>query len=108
MELEGLCTWDENLPDDQNAGCREYPDQPFGIWAEVVRWSPNGSMIAASVGSDMVVWDATSGGLLFAETGDPEWFFVADAIYTPDSRHLVVSGVGDGLRILSTEGLGRS
>lgn len=102
VELDGLCTWDADLPEDQQEGCREYPDQPFGIQTELVRWSPDGSMIAAAVGAEMAVWDSSSGRLLFAEAVDPGRIFAADAIFTPDSQRLVVSGVPDGLRVLST------
>jgi WD40 repeat protein len=102
VQLEGLCTWDASLPDDQHDGCEEFPDEPFGILAELVRWSPDGSMIAAAVGAEMAVWDTSSGRLLFTEAVDPGRIFVADAIFTPDSRHLVVSSVPDGIRVLSS------
>jgi WD40 repeat protein len=109
VQLDGLCTWDDALSEEEDqAGCREYPDQPFGVWADVVRWSPDGSMITAAVDREMAVWDASSGRLLFAEPVRPEGS-VIDAIFTPDSRHLVVSGVGsgsgprDGLRVFSTQ-----
>jgi WD40 repeat protein len=59
-------------------------------------------MIAAAVGAEMAVWDASSGRLLFAEPADPGRMFAADAIFTPDSRRLVVTGVPDGIRVLST------
>lgn len=104
VELEGLCTWDAELPDERQDGCRAFPEQPFGIQAELVRWSPDGSMIAAAVGAEMAVWDASSGRLLFAEDVDPGRIFAADAIFTPDSRRLIVSGVPDGVRVLSTVG----
>jgi WD40 repeat protein len=102
VELDGLCTWDAALPDDEQEGCREYPERPFGIRAELIRWSPDGSMIAAAVGAEMAVWDAAAGRLLLAEDVDPGRIFAADAIFTPDSRRLVVSGVPDGARVLST------
>lgn len=102
VELEGLCTWDAALADDEPDGCSAYPEQPFGIQAGLVRWSPDGSMIAAAVGAEMAVWDASSGRLLFAEDVDPGRIFAADAIFTPDSQNLVVSGVPDGIRVLST------
>jgi len=102
VELDGLCTWDAESPDEEQEGCREYPEQPFSIQAELVRWSPDGSMIAAAMGAEMAVWDASSGRLLFAEDVDPGRIFAADAMFTSDSRRLVVSGVPDGIRVLST------
>ena len=46
------------LPPEQQEGCATYPEQPFGIQAVRLRWSPDGTMIAAAAGTTVVVWDA--------------------------------------------------
>jgi WD40 repeat protein len=102
VTLEGLCRWDEVLPEDEQPDCQPYPEVPFAAEVTMIRWSPDGSMIAASLPDAMAVWDAESGRLLSTEQPDPDRNKVVDAIFTPDSRRLVVSG-WDGLTVLSAE-----
>ena len=105
LELEGLCGWDavSELPAEQQDGCRPYPDPPFLLHADRVTWSPDGTTIAATVNSEMVVWDANTGDLLFTEEPDPERLHTVDIIFTPDSSQLVATAGDWTLRALSTD-----
>ncbi len=72
--------------------CAAYPETPFQIFAQEVQWSPDGTMIAAVDQVDMyvVVWDARDGHLVFKGPTYPDRG-VKQVIFTPDSKHLVVS-----------------
>jgi WD40 repeat protein len=62
---------------------------PFDIFA--VQWSPDGRMIAAvGWGGSLVVWDAHDGHVVFTGPMYPDRA-VSAVVFTPDSRHLVVS-----------------
>jgi hypothetical protein len=104
VELEGLCTWDASspLPPEQQEGCAAYPEEPFGIWAWRLKWSPDGTMIAAAADTTVVVWDANTGALLYAEDPDPARRGIADVIFTPDSSVLAATSNDAKDRLIST------
>ena len=104
VELEGLCTWDaaSPLPPEQQEGCAAYPDQPFGISAWRLKWSPDGTMIAAAADTTVVVWDADTGALLYAEDPDPARLGIADVIFSPDSQLLIATSNDAKDRLIST------
>ena len=104
-ELTGTCDWSgaqERPPD----GCERFPETPFPVWAETIRWSPDGRMIAVLDGwaidggpdRNVVVWDASTGELIFRAPGPDEgvdregnpavWW---DTTFTPDSSSLLIS-----------------
>ena len=105
LELQGTCEWDSNVPPDEQPGCQTYPKTPFafGLPSESLRWSPDGTMIAAvsnTTGSDvdghLVVWDAQDGHVIFTGPADPKQG-VNQVMFTPDSKGLVVSYFTTGL-----------
>jgi WD40 repeat protein len=96
-ELQGLCSYQNLVDSPENVGeCRAFPETPFPIWASRLRWSPDGSLIAAvphpspGWGGFVAVWNARDGTLLPTKRLD-DGLFVEDAIFTPDSKHLIVS-----------------
>jgi WD40 repeat protein len=101
-ELDGLCRWDFNrarLEGRVATGeCEPFPTSPFPIHVLSARWSPDGAMIVATDHHDadgfVAVWRATDGALLYRSPAGGVRAF--DAIFTPDSRHLVVSFFGTG------------
>ena len=110
-ELEGLCTWDFeraiSVPRKESGACAAFPTPPFPIHILSVQWSPDGTMIAATDHHDadgfVAVWRAADGALIYR---GPEHAAesVFDAIFTPDSRSLVLSYFGSGrLQALSTD-----
>jgi WD40 repeat protein len=103
--LEGLCWWDDaiDVPPPQQVGCHVAPATPFPFWAKRIRWSPDGSMIAAGDIDNVAVWDASSGSLLHVE---PRWpgppppnplLFDDDLVFTDDSSRLLISFGSDSL-----------
>ncbi|HEX5589472.1 MAG TPA: LuxR C-terminal-related transcriptional regulator [Candidatus Limnocylindrales bacterium] len=123
--LDGLCQYDNAapLPYENVGDCRRFPETPFPIWPWQLRWSPDGSMIAAADQSNswfVAVWDAETGELLspartellsadrlakLAPNPTTEELASAelvawDVIFSPDSRSLLVSydggAEGDG------------
>jgi len=108
LELEGLCTYENSETSPENRDeCRAFPNRPFPIWAYRLRWSPDGRMIAAvpppamGWGGFVAVWSADDGSLL--PTGrTATGLFAHDAIFTPDSRHLLVSYFGGTIQAIST------
>ena len=107
VELEGLCTWNalaaDRLPREQTGRCKAYPERPFPMWARMIRWSPDGRMIAVIDGYDksVTVWDARTGLLL--PTGPPRDERARSLIFTPDSKGLIVSLADDTVQLVSTE-----
>ena len=109
VELEGLCSWDAASPIDaaQQPGCTAYPQAPFGISAQRLTWSPDGTMIAAVAadavdGDAIVVWDATTGALLYADQPDPDRRSVFDVRFTPDTEQLLTTSNDQKHRVIST------
>ncbi|HEY3485075.1 MAG TPA: hypothetical protein VGK49_06805, partial [Ilumatobacteraceae bacterium] len=107
VELQGLCTWDtaSEVPAPQQPGCAAYPEPPFGISTQRLKWSPDGAMVATVAGDDdgrdvVAVWDAQTGALLHAES--PERDGVADVHFTPDSALLSMTPNHKDHRVLST------
>lgn len=68
------------------------PDLPWRI-----RWSPDGSKIAAPHGEHLAVWDAASGRLLWTQNVAVDTW-MSDFLFTPDSAKIIVP---DGLAIMS-------
>ncbi len=68
--LQGVCRidWMSLIPPDEQPGCHAYPQAPFPFAVDNVRWSPDGTMIAAGDGwkGYVAVWDARDGRLLFS------------------------------------------
>jgi class 3 adenylate cyclase/WD40 repeat protein len=101
VDLQGLCPYDatSSTPRDQQPGCMTFPRTPFGFWTEEIRWSPDGSMIAAVDGGGyersgyLAVWDAHDGRLLFSAPPRPPGgqAVIPRIIFTPDSKGLLVS-----------------
>ena len=104
VELDGACIWDaaSSTPPDRQPGCAPYPQQPFVIAPSRLAWSPDGTMIAAASGTAVVVWNAESGSLLFADEPDATRVAVADMIFSPDSQVLLVASNDENVRVLST------
>ena len=102
VKLDGLCTWDAGLstPPAAQSGCNQFSEEPPAQRAWRLRWSPDGTMIAATVDDGLAVWDAAGGSLMHAGRLDPT--YTVDLAFSPDSTNLVVTA--DGLiRILSTD-----
>jgi WD40 repeat protein/DNA-binding SARP family transcriptional activator len=104
VELQDLCTWDTASPQppEQQDGCREPPETPFGVWAWRLKWSPDGSMIAAASFDTVAVWDAETGALLFADRPDPARLGVADVIFSADGQVLLATSNDNRVRNFST------
>ena len=106
-ELSGLCSWDGALldagtPPEAQPGCRAYPDEPFPIQVDVLRWSPDGTMIAVidALKGFVAVWGAHDGRLLFRGPTDRS---ATDVVFSPDSRGLIVAHTTGLVETLSTE-----
>jgi WD40 repeat protein len=98
LELAGTCRWEwPQLPQEQD-GCELFPAQPFGVWPQRLRWSPDGSMIAMAFREGFAVWDADTGALLHTESTIGDGF---DAAFTRDSSRVTVTA-GRSIRTLST------
>jgi WD40 repeat protein len=67
------------------------PDEPDPPEAQRLRWSPDGTMIAAAMDTELAVWDAMSGSLLHRTTTDDENVGVVDVAFTPDSTQLIAT-----------------
>jgi WD40 repeat protein/DNA-binding SARP family transcriptional activator len=96
VRLDGMCTWDQQSPvppDDPHEGCERYPSTPFAMWAWRLKWSPDGTMIAAVTSPDIgfAVWDADTGAVRHIEPPDPTRQGIGDVIFTPDSSLLAVT-----------------
>jgi WD40 repeat protein len=102
VELEGVCTWDaaSAAPLDQQ-GCATSPEQPFPVRARRLKWSPDGTLIAAASDTTVVVWDAATGAMLYAEEPEPDRIRVADVMFTSDSSLLLTTSNDNGYRIIS-------
>jgi len=98
VELQGMCEWDAyTYPTGVGQpGCEAYPTTPFALilLSASLRWSPDGTMIAAVVSASglpedgrLVVWNARDGRLIYRGV-DPGGY---QAVFTPDSRGLVES-----------------
>lgn len=107
VELQGICWWDQDIG--ATGQCTVGTEPPFAFWANRLRWSPDGTMIAGvsalfqGTGVILGVWDATTGELLFVETGDTELGNHVDAVFSPDSARLVASYWGPMFRMFSTD-----
>jgi WD40 repeat protein len=91
VNLAGMCEWDASAALQEQA-CPTYPGQPFGLDPSRLRWSPDGSMVAAAEwwGGDFTsfyaVWDAHTGRLL---TDGRSAVATQDVIFSPDSDRLI-------------------
>jgi len=103
VELEGLCTWDDQLigeAEDAQPGCNQVPDPPFRFFAQELRWSGDGTRVvglngakactAASLcggaGGGFMVWDAASGRLLLADATA-----ASSSILSPDASEVIIA-----------------
>lgn len=113
VTLNGLCTWndaDQITPLDELPGCRPYPETPFALWSDRLRWSPDGHLIAAPSRGGTVVWDVATGELVFAEQAGrsrfvvnaPDSGYAFDVIFSADSSRIIASGDSE-MRVLSTD-----
>jgi WD40 repeat protein len=104
VELGGMCAWDTDLEREDDRACRRFPEEPFPFVEWAMRWSPDGTHIAAVDGIDgyLAVWEAETGTLVHA-VGAPEGSGHHDVQFSPDSRLLIASRT-DGLIVAwSTE-----
>jgi class 3 adenylate cyclase/WD40 repeat protein/energy-coupling factor transporter ATP-binding protein EcfA2 len=104
LPLDGLCTW-AGFDDREHYGdCRPFPNTPFPMFARSLRWSPDGSMIAAVDGKNgeeyMAVWDARDGKMIYRGMSDQP---VSDVIFSPDSKTIVVSHRAGTMDVLPTD-----
>jgi len=104
-ELTGTCDWN-GVQERPPEGCERFPETPFPVWAENIRWSPDGRLIAVLDGwaidgrpeANVAVWDASTGELIFTAPGPDQgvdregnpavWW---DTTFTPDSSSLLIS-----------------
>ena len=97
---------------EQQSGCKAYPATPFPLWARTIVWSPDGSMIAVVNAFDPAhqlteVWDAHDGRLLHADPPEKEHLAV-DAMFSPDSKELIIGHPGGVIEMLATDTWARS
>jgi WD40 repeat protein len=106
LKLQGICQYDQSLatPPEQQPGCAALPSTPFPFWARTIRWSPDGSMIAAIDANTQVtaVWDAHDGRLLHVDAPTEE-NGVADILFSPDSKLLLKAHPLGVLETVSTD-----
>jgi WD40 repeat protein/DNA-binding SARP family transcriptional activator len=67
------------------------------------KWSPDGTMIAAAIDTRVVVWNAETGALVYADTPDVGRISIADVIFSPDSSLLIATSNDGNHRVLSTQ-----
>ncbi len=102
VELDMPCTFGVRAPE-QSIQCPGPLDETAGIWTSRLRFSPDGTMIAAAVQGGLAAWDGVSGSLLFAQGTTNEQIAVADLVFSPDSKQLVTTYDGWAIRAFSTE-----
>jgi class 3 adenylate cyclase/WD40 repeat protein/KaiC/GvpD/RAD55 family RecA-like ATPase len=107
VNLQGLCEYYRTNPtesvlrqtrsDHGNPGCNDFPTAPFAMdsWqAHHSRWSPDGTMLVLVdlLEGYLGVWNTADGSIIGPSlaVNDPTQF-AYDAVFTPDSKHLVVS-----------------
>ena len=99
--MAGQCSWSLVVVApraEAGAGCRPYPEVPFGVWPGELRFSPDGRRLGL-VDEGVAVWDAADGRLLKALTfDDGPWSMV----FSPDGSEIVVSTFGCDLMAIST------
>jgi WD40 repeat protein/DNA-binding CsgD family transcriptional regulator len=105
LELDGMCATDEDLPDE--SPCKSFPNPPFSFWPLHVEFSPDGRLLTVvtqdSEGFGIAVWDATTGRLLAARTHADLDGDALGAIFTPDSKELLVTLRNGQILGISTE-----
>jgi WD40 repeat protein len=106
-EMEGLCRWDlaTAAPRIEAGHCNPFPETPFGLYNVVLEFSPNGQYLAAvdheGYEGYVAIWNAATGELVHAaDLPSAVW----GAVFSPDSRELIVSTVDGELIAISTEG----
>ena len=83
------------------------------MWARTIVWSPDGSMIAVVNAFDPahqlteVFWDARDGRLLHADPPEKEHLAV-DAMFSPDSKELIIGHPDGVIEMLATDTWARS
>jgi WD40 repeat protein len=103
VRLEGLCAYNVDretnlhLPA-ENPGCAEFPTEPFEMRAFRLRWSPDGSMLAAVDGTEgyWAVWNTGDGSLVSGAMGVARRL-AFDVLFTADSQNLIVSYTGSAV-----------
>lgn len=98
LELAGVCTVEMRVDGPDESACSEFPEPPFAFFSRALRWSPDGTMIAAVGMNQVIVWDASTGEVLFADSVPS-----GDLLFTPDSGELLVSGGDSQVVRISTE-----
>jgi WD40 repeat protein/DNA-binding SARP family transcriptional activator len=68
------------------------PGEPGDVGFDAA-FSPDGKLLAASRGTQLIVWDAASGQKLFALAGDLSGPTVNHLSFSPDSRRLAVANM---------------
>lgn len=109
VPLQGMCPllFGETGPVEQ--GCAEFPEQPFFLDACNVAFSPDASLVAATMcqgrSGGLAVWDTGSGELLHAATvADPETAGPPTHLaFTPDGTGLVVSTESSHVVVLDVD-----
>ena len=103
-QMDGLCSFDETLADYVSyPGCRRFPATPFPLWNGSLLFSPDGALLMAvevppaGTARHAAVWDARTGKLLKTLDITP-W----GAIFTPDSRELILSTLDGSIVAMST------
>jgi DNA-binding SARP family transcriptional activator/WD40 repeat protein len=102
VELEGVCTWDQDGDPFDSEGCVPYPDVPSVLWNWRFLWSPGSDLVATVRGGlypGVMVWDAATGELRHRDDS----CFVTDAIFTPHGSELILSCLEGRLVTLSSE-----
>jgi DNA-binding SARP family transcriptional activator/WD40 repeat protein len=99
--LSGVCTTQSHVDGPDLSMCSDFPEPPFLFFNRAIQWSPDGAMIAAaSSDGKVVVWDAVTGAMLFADSTPG---MARDLLFTPDSGELLVSSANSQIVRISTQ-----
>jgi DNA-binding SARP family transcriptional activator/WD40 repeat protein len=102
VELEGVCSWDQDGDPFISAGCVPYPDVPAVLWNWRFLWAPASDLVATVRGGlypGVMVWDAVTGELRHRDGS----CFATDATFSPDGSELIVTCMEGRIFALSSE-----